>query len=156
MTLSVSNKMRFEVPQFIEVEDKIFGPFTWKQFVYLAGGGGVAVVLFLSLPLFLFLVIGGPIIALAVFLAFHRVNNRPFSVFLESGFNYFTKRKEYLWRRKKQQTITASSTRSTKASLQVFAPPMHKNSIAELSNKLELNTLEQEKEEPNQFKIEPQ
>jgi len=32
--------MRFEVPQFIEVEDKIFGPFTWKQFIYLMGGEG--------------------------------------------------------------------------------------------------------------------
>ena len=41
--------MRFEVPQFIEIEDKIFGPFTWKQFVYLAGGVGLAAVIFFSL-----------------------------------------------------------------------------------------------------------
>ncbi len=33
--------MRFEVPQFIDVEDKIFGPFTFKQFLYLAGGAGL-------------------------------------------------------------------------------------------------------------------
>ena len=46
--------MRFEVPQFIEVEDKIFGPFTWKQFIYLAGGAGAAVTLYLMLPFFLF------------------------------------------------------------------------------------------------------
>lgn len=30
--------MQFQVPQFIEVEDKIFGPLTFKQFVYIAGG----------------------------------------------------------------------------------------------------------------------
>ncbi|NCT02072.1 PrgI family protein, partial [Candidatus Parcubacteria bacterium] len=38
--------MRFEVPQFIEVEDKIFGPLTWRQFLYLSGGLGMAVVIF--------------------------------------------------------------------------------------------------------------
>ena len=32
--------MRFQVPQFIEIESKIFGPLTFKQFIYLAGGGG--------------------------------------------------------------------------------------------------------------------
>ncbi|TSC80302.1 MAG: hypothetical protein G01um101429_152 [Parcubacteria group bacterium Gr01-1014_29] len=31
---------QFQVPQFIEVEDKIFGPLTTKQFFYLLGGGG--------------------------------------------------------------------------------------------------------------------
>ncbi|HMA77641.1 MAG TPA: PrgI family protein, partial [Candidatus Paceibacterota bacterium] len=71
--------MRFEVPQFIEVEDKIFGPFTWRQFIYLIGGGGIAAVLFITNG-FLFLFIGLPIGALAILLAFYPVNNRPFSV----------------------------------------------------------------------------
>ena len=44
--------MRFQVPQFIEVEDKIFGPLTFKQFVYVTGGVGLAVILFLFLPRF--------------------------------------------------------------------------------------------------------
>jgi len=34
--------MRFEVPQFIDVEDKLFGPLTFTQFVYLAGSGGIS------------------------------------------------------------------------------------------------------------------
>jgi hypothetical protein len=134
--------MRFEVPQFIEVEDKVFGPFTWKQFVYLAGGAGVGVILFLSLPLYLFMLIGGPIITLAAFLAFHRINNRPFSVFLESALGFFAKKKEYIWKRKEQQTITAALPRSAPIlPSQAYTPP-HKNSISELSSKLELNALE--------------
>ena len=36
--------MRFEVPQFVDIEDKIFGPLTFKQFIYIAGGAGVSVV----------------------------------------------------------------------------------------------------------------
>ena len=27
--------MQYQVPQFIEVEDKIFGPLTFKQFLYI-------------------------------------------------------------------------------------------------------------------------
>ena len=33
--------MQFQVPQFIEIEDKIIGPFTVKQFIYLVGGAGM-------------------------------------------------------------------------------------------------------------------
>ena len=38
------------MPQFIEIEDKIIGPFTWKQFLYLAGGVGGSVMAWLFIP----------------------------------------------------------------------------------------------------------
>ena len=146
--------MRFEVPQFIEVEDKIIGPFTWRQFIYLAGGGGAAAILFFTLPFFLFALIGVPIMILAGFLAFHRVNNRPFSNFLESGFNYFTKNKLYLWRKRDEEVITQSEPEPAEESPSgtLYAEkqsPQHlpspaANNIASLSRKLELSTLEQE------------
>ena len=91
--------MRFEVPQFIEVEDKIVGPFTWKQFVYLAGGAGAGIMLFILLPFYLFILTAGPVAALAAGLAFYPVNNRPFSVFLESVVRYAASARLYLWRK---------------------------------------------------------
>ena len=45
--------MQFQVPQFIEVEDKIFGPLTFKQFVYVAGGAGAAYLFWRILPVYL-------------------------------------------------------------------------------------------------------
>lgn len=96
--------MRFEVPQFIEIEDKVIGPLTWKQFVYLAGGGGLAVTLFLNAPTMIFVLVGLPGVALAAALAFHRVNNRPFSVFLEACFAYISRTKLYLWRKDQTQS----------------------------------------------------
>jgi hypothetical protein len=101
--------MRFEVPQFIEVEDKIVGPLTWKQFIYLAGGAGLLIICYVLLPSFLFAIIGIPLGALAGFLAFHRVNNRPFSVFLESFVSYMRKGKLYLWQKEHQQTVVSYS-----------------------------------------------
>lgn len=132
--------MRFEVPQFIEVEDKIVGPFTWKQFIYLAGGIGAAIVLFLLLPFFFFALFGVPIMALAGFLAFHRINNRPFSVFLESFIQYAAGNKLYLWKKKTQQTILEKEERETERT--PYIPPTSKESLTSLAHKLELNTLE--------------
>ncbi len=101
--------MRFEVPQFIEVEDKIVGPLTWKQFIYLAGGGGLLIILYVLLPFIFFAMIGLPLGALAGFLAFHRINNRPFSLFLESFFTYM--RPSSFWK-KEAQTITGYTEES--------------------------------------------
>lgn len=92
--------MEYQVPQFIEVEDKIFGPFTLKQFIYLAGGGGLSVALFLYVrPLVLAIILIIPLAALSGALAFYRVNNKSFVEMLEAGFNYYTKGRLYLWRK---------------------------------------------------------
>lgn len=92
--------MRFQVPQFIEVEDKIFGPLTLKQFIYLAGAGGIAFMLWTLLPKFLAILIGGPIVALALALAFYKVNNRPFINVMESAFSYLTSNRLYVWKQR--------------------------------------------------------
>lgn len=130
-----NTRMRFEVPQFIEVEDKIVGPLTWRQFVYVAGGGGIVVILFFSLPFILFAIFGVPLAALSGFLAFHRVNNRPFSVFLESFVNYMRKGKLYLWQKDTEQTITGySGTTSPHTQESLVNDQKH---LASLSEKLE-------------------
>lgn len=101
--------MEYQVPQFIEVEDKIFGPFTFKQFIYLAGGGGVTVVVFLYLPLFVAIVVSIPIVALTGALAFYKINNKSFIEIMEAGFNYYTKNRLFLWKKepsgKKEVTV---------------------------------------------------
>jgi hypothetical protein len=91
--------MDYQVPQFIEVEDKIIGPLTLKQFIYLAGGGGLIAVLLLYLPLFLAIALSIPIGALAGALAFYKVNNKSFVEVLEAGFKYYTGGRLYLWKK---------------------------------------------------------
>ena len=83
--------MRFEVPQFIEIEARIFGPLTWRQFLYLGGGIGMGVVLYLTTNFIVFLLVGLPLGALALALAFYQGNNSPFSFFLQAMLNYFSK-----------------------------------------------------------------
>ena len=91
--------MRFEVPQFIDVEDKIFGPLTFKQFAYLAGGGGLAYVAFKLLPLPLNIIGGLLFIALGLLLAFYKINNQTFVEIAQAFLAYQIKGKLYIWKR---------------------------------------------------------
>lgn len=127
--------MRFEVPQFIEIEDKIIGPLTWKQFVYIAGGLGLIAILYFVLPKIFFVFLSIPIGVLVFSLAFHKVNNRPFSIFLESFVGYMRKKKLYLWRKDRAQTITEITMREPRIPEDVSGAG--KQSISSLSHKLE-------------------
>lgn len=141
--------MRFEVPQFIEIEDKIFGPLTWKQFVYLAGGAGFGVVVFFLLPFVFFVFLAIPVGALSAALAFYPINNRPFSVFLESIYRYFKGTRLYLWRR---HTVSMTPKRVSSGvsfvpplSEQKYTQPHNQGKLSSLSRQLELNALEKQK-----------
>ncbi len=136
--------MRFEVPQFIEIEDKIFGPLTWRQFLYLGGGVGAAVVIFLMLPFILFAIFGIPIAVLAGALAFYPVNNRPFSFFLEAIINYVTGDRLYLWRSKEEAVYTIhADTPVEKTALPVLRTKKT-NDISSLARKLELQAIQKQ------------
>lgn len=74
--------MKYTVPQFIDVEDKIIGPLTTRQFLILLLTAGL---MFLDFKLFdfgLFLATAIPTFALGGTFAFFRVNGQPFHFFL--------------------------------------------------------------------------
>lgn len=107
--------MEYQVPQFIEVEDKIFGPLSLKQFVYVAGGLGICVVLVLYLPRIIGVALALPMAAFTLALAFYKVNNKPFVEILEAGFNYFLGGRLYIWKKEEKQApqMPAAPTAAT-------------------------------------------
>ena len=132
--------MQFQVPQFIEVEDKIFGPLTFKQFVYVAGGAGAAYLLYRVLPIFL----AGPLIigtgGLAAALAFMQWNGRPFILGMENAFYFFVRSKLYLWnnaQKKSKQKIVNREQQNTNAS-QVYIPKLSDSKLHELAWSLDI------------------
>jgi len=94
--------MKFSVPQFIDVEDKIFGPLTFRQFVYLAGGGGLVFLCLKLLPLIFAILLAIPLGAFAFALAFIRINDKPFLNTIEAAFNYGLSDKLYIWKKEKK------------------------------------------------------
>ena len=129
--------MRYQVPQFIEVEDKIIGPFTVKQFIYLAGGAGMSFVLYTFLPLYLAIILIAVVMLLSLSLAFYKINNKPFIDFLESAFLYYTKQNLYIWK-KQDKKITEKEAGATQRN-QVYVPRLSDSKLKELSWSLDIN-----------------
>ena len=91
--------MMFQVPQFIDVEDRIVGPLTIKQFAYVAVGGFICFLLFFPLKIWLWGAIATPIMALTFAFAFVKYNGRSFPALFAAAFSYFWKPRAYLWQR---------------------------------------------------------
>ena len=128
--------MRFQVPQFIEVEDKIFGPLTFKQFIYLAGGVGICVIFFTILPKFIAILLSLPVAAFAGALAFYKVNNAPFAKVVESFFKYQLGSKLYIW--KKEEKQPEPQKRQAKPLEQVYVPKLSDSKLKELTWSLDI------------------
>jgi membrane protein implicated in regulation of membrane protease activity len=135
--------MRFEIPQYIEIEDKIFGPLSWRQFLYLFGGIGMAIALFL-VNIFLFLIVGLPLAVLAGALAFFPVNNRPFSFFLEAILTYFKSKRLYLWRQNVSEVRRERVARNSSAD-QLGRAKLEQGNVSSLARRLELKAMQKEK-----------
>lgn len=78
---------QFIVPQFIEVEDKVIGPVTVRQFIIILSGTGMMVGAYqllvrLANQTGAFILTGLGVLAWTVAFAFVKVNGRPFHLFL--------------------------------------------------------------------------
>ncbi|MDB5244432.1 MAG: seg [Parcubacteria group bacterium] len=107
--------MEYQVPQFIEVEDKIIGPLTFKQFIYVAGGAGLCVIAFVYLNIFVALLLTLLVAGFTAALAFYRVNGKPFIEMLEAGFNYYTGAKLFLWKQREDKPQNAAAVAAARA-----------------------------------------
>lgn len=133
--------MQFKVPQFIDVEDKLFGPLTFRQFVYLAGGAGMVYVLYKVLPLWIAIFFILPVAGLSVLLTFYKINGKPFVFYLQAGFNYLVSGKLYIW---KQRLVKPDDKKKEEpvAPITTVVPMTTTNKLKDLSWSLDI----QEKE----------
>lgn len=129
--------MRYQVPQFIEIEDKIIGPLTIKQFVYLVGGAGMSFIFYTFLPIYIAILLIAVIVPLSVALAFYKINNKPFIDFLESAFIFYTKQNLYIWK-KEEKKIEEKKTEAREDE-QIYVPRLSDSKLKELSWTLDIN-----------------
>ncbi len=136
--------MEYQVPQFIEVEDKLIGPLTLKQFIYVAGAGGLLVIFFSYLPTIFAFLLGIPVVGGAAALAFYKINKKPLINMLESAFNYYTSQKLMLWKhtiptRKEPPANTAIANANNALSQPVRgAPRLTRGKLSELAWSLDV------------------
>jgi len=89
--------VRFQLPQFIETEIKIVGPFTLKQFLWIAAG---ATLLFLDFSVFkgfTAIIIGLPIAGIAAALAFLKIDDMPLINYIANAMTFAFGTKRYIY-----------------------------------------------------------
>jgi len=130
--------MRFQVPQFIEVESKIFGPLTLKQFIYLLGGAGVIFLLYVVLPFWLMIIFALPVGAFSLALAFYKINNRPFIKVTESALKYFIADNLYLWKKKQRKSDVPQTKVVKETPPSLYVPKLTESKLKDLSWSLDI------------------
>jgi len=89
--------MQFRVPQNIDLEDKVVGPFTMKQFLYLLVGGILDYVYLKFFNFYLFLLFAIPTTIFFIAMAAFRYQDQPFPKFLQSLVLFALKPKHRIW-----------------------------------------------------------
>ncbi len=132
--------MRYQVPQFIEFESKIIGPFTFKQFVYLLGGAGGTYIFYKIFGIFPGIIFIIALWVLAGSLAFVKINNKDFVDILAAGFSYVVKSKLYIWKKiDKPATPEQINKEDTSAADSVIAPSLSQSRLKDLAWSLDVN-----------------
>lgn len=130
--------MQFQVPQFIEVEDKIFGPLTFRQFLYFLGGGGAAFLLWRFLPFIIAVPIIVAIVGLAAALALAQWNGRPFVNSLEAGFYYLLGSKLYLWSHERKKAKKKEKIEEVAMQSEIQIPKLSESRLHQLAWSLDI------------------
>jgi hypothetical protein len=102
--------MKFNVPQFIEEEAKIIGPFTLKQFIYIGSAGVIIFILFYTLPFSLFLPAAIVLGLIAFGLAFLKINGKSLPETIVNLLKFLFSVRIFLWQKEKNKTPQKNKT----------------------------------------------
>lgn len=102
--------MQYKVPQNIDIEDKVVGPLTIRQFLIILVTAGIILILnlFLSFLGPIFYMIAFLIGALGIGLAFFKYGDQNAEIFVISAFKTFTNPRKRVWQKEapKQSTVS--------------------------------------------------
>ncbi|MFH1582972.1 MAG: PrgI family protein [Candidatus Falkowbacteria bacterium] len=88
---------QFVVPQFIDVEDKIIGPVTTRQFIVILVGFLIIAVSYKIFDFSLFIIFGLLVLLITGVFAFLKINGRPFHYFVLNLFQTFKRPRLRIW-----------------------------------------------------------
>jgi hypothetical protein len=87
------------VPQFLDVEDKVIGPITVRQFIELIIGGLLIFIFYRIFDTSLFIVSGLTVLSITIIVAFARINGQSFHYFLLNFLATLRSPKLKVWKR---------------------------------------------------------
>ena len=91
--------MLFNTPQYIDIEDKIAGPLTAKQLMWMFGMGAALLILWGVFDQMTFIISAIPVVIIFCAFAFYRPQGQPLIRFIIWGILFLFQSKSYVWRR---------------------------------------------------------
>jgi len=91
---------QFTVPQFIDVESKIIGPITTRQFLILLGAAIIVAASYKLFDFSLFVTISVVVLVIAATFSFVKVNGRPFHFFVLNATQTLRRPRIRVWNNK--------------------------------------------------------
>lgn len=148
--------MQFKVPQNIDLEDKIVGPLTLIQFVYVLVGGLICYIIFQLFTAHIgwVMLVDIPIAVVFLALAFLKIQDQPLSHFINAGIQYFSRPKTRFWLRQGVSPIIVNDipVQIKKADVAISKKKIEKSDLEKLANVLDTKPLG-ENEQQNFGKI---
>lgn len=88
---------QYQVPQFINIEDRVVGPLTIKQFLYLLAGAASGFIFYFTFQFLFFVIIMIPVTVISLSFAFLTVNGQSFPKIVFSALNFYMKPRLFVW-----------------------------------------------------------
>ncbi len=141
--------MRFTIPQFIEYEARIVGPFTFRQFIFVGIAGAICFVLYFSLGktnFLLFLLLTTILMLGALALAFVKISGRGLPTILANFLRFSFAPKIYIWRKKEtpltifKRSAESSPIKATEEEEELPLKIAEKSQLKKLRTEIETKT----------------
>ena len=125
------------VPQFLDVEDKVLGSISVRQFSELVVGGLIMVVFYKVFDFSLFVVSSMIVLALTLLLAFTKINGQPFHLFMLNFLQTMRKPKLTIWKKainlKELRALLMAPPPAKMARHVVMRSPVTSSKLSEIS-----------------------
>ncbi|MEK7094126.1 MAG: PrgI family protein [Patescibacteria group bacterium] len=108
--------MQFQVPQFIEAEDRIIGPLSLRQFGYLCLAGVFSAILYFTVNIVAWVLFSIVLVSIALVVGFVKIQGQDMIRIGTAYVRYFWRPQHYVWQREGQKNTDKDSE------LKVLAP----------------------------------
>ncbi len=134
--------MQFQVPKNIDLEDKIVGPLTLRQFLYVLVGGAISYSIFKKMAVpggntQLAMMISLPIALFSMALAFVKIQGQPLTEFLMALFTFMSRPRQRIWKRHDQEQGLVLDENKKVEKANVSKKAMNIKEVSDLTNILD-------------------
>jgi hypothetical protein len=123
--------MQFTIPQFIDVEAKIIGPITVRQFIIILAGFFLGALSYKIFDFSLFLTVAVIIFIIIIMFGFAKIHGRPFHYFVINFIQTLKKARLRIWNN--TLVMASKEEEEVKKVLEIYQAPPKQYSVSRLA-----------------------